>query len=45
MIWVTVTLALLILALGTVSDVFTLAVAATGANKSAVVSMTWIEQR
>jgi hypothetical protein len=31
--------------LGTVSDVFTLAVAATGANKSAVVAMTWIEQR
>jgi hypothetical protein len=31
--------------LGTVSDTLTLAVASTGANKSAVVSMTWIEQR
>jgi hypothetical protein len=31
--------------LGTVSDTLTLAVAATGTNKSAVVSMTWIEQR
>ena len=31
--------------LGTVSDTLTLAVAATGANKSAVVAMTWIEQR
>jgi hypothetical protein len=31
--------------LGTVSDTLTLAVAATGANKSAVAAITWIEQR
>jgi len=31
--------------LGTVSDTLTLAIAATGANKSGVGSLTWIEQR
>ena len=31
--------------LGTVSDTLTLAIAASGANKSAIASMTWIEQR
>ena len=31
--------------LGTVSDTLTLAIAASGANKAAIASMTWIEQR
>jgi hypothetical protein len=31
--------------LGTVSDTLTLAIAASGANKSAIASMTWVEQR
>jgi hypothetical protein len=31
--------------MGTVSDVFTIAVASSGANKSAVAAMTWMEQR
>ena len=31
--------------LGTVSDTLTLAIAASGPNKSAIASMTWIEQR
>jgi len=31
--------------LGTVSDTFTLAVAASGSNKSAIASMNWVEQR
>jgi hypothetical protein len=32
-------------ALGTVSDTFTIAIAATNANKDGVASLTWIEQR
>ena len=32
-------------AIGTVSDTFTIAVAATNANKSGVASLTWVEQR
>jgi hypothetical protein len=31
--------------MGTVSDILTLAVACGNANKSAIASMTWIEQR
>jgi hypothetical protein len=31
--------------LGTVSDTLTLAMASSGANKAAIASMTWIEQR
>ena len=32
-------------ALGTVSDTFTIAIAATNANKAGVASLTWVEQR
>ena len=31
--------------IGTISDTLTLCVAATGGNKNAVASITWIEQR